>query len=342
MRLMTHRPRVRAAAHVAALAIAFLASACSSSGAGTETVSALGPPQADRRAILAMLGDYDVSFDFNETVVLRAGYERQPGRRTGGHEAVMLVEDRGDRISIQHVLVTDDGYVTKHWRQDWQWQAAQRFEFTEDQTWRVRKLTPQQRRGSWTQCVFEVSDAPRYCGTGKWEHDAQGIATWTSDPTFRPLPRREFTKRKDYNAILAINRHTVAPLGWTHEQDNTKVIREGRTITGEIVREFGFDDYRHAATAGDDVVNFKPAHDYWAATKDYWAQVRSIWDTYLVKGSGVHLKTELDGMAIIIPTFEQAEQAQAGKMPASSDIQAVFDRWAAQPGDDGKPAQVKP
>jgi hypothetical protein len=338
MRSIIRRRRV----HALALFSALFASACSHGGATTAASSALAPPDADRRAILAMLGDYDVNFDFNETVVLRAGYERQPGRRTGGHEAVMLVEDRGDRISLQHVLVTDDGYVTKHWRQDWQWQAAQRFEFTEDQTWRVRKLDPSLRRGSWTQCVFEVSDAPRYCGTGKWVHDAQGIATWTSDPTFRPLPRREFTRRKDYNAILAINRHTVTPLGWTHEQDNTKVIREGQKISGAIVREFGFDNYAHAATTGDDVVNFKPAHDYWAASKDYWAQVRSIWDTYLVNGSGVRLKTELDGMAIIIPTFEQAEQAQAGKTPPRSEIRAVFDRWVAQPGNDGKTTSTSP
>ena len=332
----------RQCVHALALLAASFASACSTHGGSLAADTALAPPEADRSAILAMLGDYDVSFDFNETVVLRAGYERQQGRRTGGHEAVMLVEDRGDRIAIQHVLVSDDGYVTKHWRQDWQWQAAQRFEFTEDQTWRVRKLDPSLRRGSWTQCVFEVSDAPRYCGTGKWVHDALGIATWTSDPTFRPLPRREFTKRKDYNAILAINRHTVTPAGWTHEQDNTKVIREGQKITGEVVREFGFDNYVHAATTGDDVVNFKPAHDYWQATKEYWAQVRSIWDTYLVQGSGAHLKTELDGMAIIMPTFEQAEQAEAGKMPPRAEIQAVFDRWVVQPERESASANAAP
>ncbi|EIT69534.1 MULTISPECIES: DUF6607 family protein [Hydrocarboniphaga] len=338
MRSIIRRHRVRALA----LLVPMLASACGSSGASLFEDTPRAAPEADRRAILAMLGDYDVSFDFNETVVLRAGYERQPGRRTGGHEAVMLVEDRHERISLQHVLVSDEGHVTKHWRQDWQWQAAQRFEFTEDQTWRIRELTPQQRRGSWTQCVFEVSDAPRYCGTGRWVHDAQGIATWTSDPTFRPLPRREFTKRKDYNAILAINRHTVTPLGWTHEQDNTKLIRDGQKISGAIVREFGFDNYAHAAGSGDDVVNFKPAHDYWAATKAYWAQVRSIWDGYLVNGSGVRLKTGLDGMAIIIPTFEQAEQAQAGKMPARSEIQAVFDQWATQPENESTTAAESP
>ena len=87
MRSIIRRRRV----HALALFSALFANACSHSGATAAASSALVPPDADRSAILAMLGDYDVNFDFNETVVLRAGYERQPGRRTGGHEAVMLV-----------------------------------------------------------------------------------------------------------------------------------------------------------------------------------------------------------------------------------------------------------
>src|SRR3546814_951309 len=53
----------------------------------------------------------------------------------------------------------------------------------------------------------------------------RSIATWTSDLTARPLPRREYTKRDDYNVLIGINRHTITPNGWTHEQFNTKVLR---------------------------------------------------------------------------------------------------------------------
>ena len=327
MHHMIRHPRRIAARAGMPMLLAALAG-CAGSRPAFEAQAA---PDADRRAILAMLGDYDVSFDFTETVVLKPGYELRPNKRTGAHEAVILAEDDGARSVIQHVLVSDEGHVTKHWRQDWTWQAAQRFEFTEDQTWRLRKLTREQRRGSWTQCVFEVSDAPRYCGSGRWTHEGQGVSTWTSDQTFRPLPRREYTTRSDYNAVLAINRHTITPVGWTHEQDNTKLIRDGQRITGAVVREFGFNDYRHAATTGDDVVSFKPAHDFWQGTSGYWAQLRVAWDRYLVQGTGVQLKTKVDGMALIMPIFEQADQAQSGQTPTPAEIQAVLDRWAVPP-----------
>ena len=83
--------------------------------------------------------------------------------------------------------------------------------------------------------MYEVNDAPRYCGTGRWNH-RYGVATWTSDRTWRPLPRREYTKRDDYNALNVENRHTIVAGGWTHEQDNTKVVRRADGSTGRTVR----------------------------------------------------------------------------------------------------------
>lgn len=59
----------------------------------------------DRRAILAMLGNYEVKFNFDETVVLKPGYERKAPKRSTAFEHVLLVEDAGKRISLQHILV---------------------------------------------------------------------------------------------------------------------------------------------------------------------------------------------------------------------------------------------
>ncbi|WP_206209007.1 DUF6607 family protein, partial [Vogesella mureinivorans] len=112
-----------------------------------------------------------------------------------------VIEDEPGRIVLQHLLMSPDGKrVTKHWRQDWHWQASERLEFSADQIWLLRPIDPALTRGAWTQCVHEVSDAPRYCGTGRWNH-RYGVATWTSDRTWRPLPRREYTTRDDYNAL---------------------------------------------------------------------------------------------------------------------------------------------
>ena len=276
----------------------------------------------DRQSILAMQGEYIVDFAFDETVLLQPGYERAAAMRSGGNETVFLVEDTPTKIVLQHILVDGkSGHVTKHWRQDWIYEAPSRFEFSADQTWRVRTIPAEKNQGAWTQCVFEVSDAPRYCGTGRWDY-ASGIATWTSDLSWRPLPRREYTKRSDYNAVSAVNRHTITPNGWTHEQFNTKVLRKPDGTQVELAREFGFNDYQKTKE-----VDFKPAYKYWQATQDFWAKVRARWDAFLAKPPGVHLKTKIDGMTMIIPLFTQAGELEEGKKVADADIDKVFAEW---------------
>ena len=279
-------------------------------------------PARDRQSILAMQGDYTVDFAFDETVLLQPGYERQAAMRSGGDETVIVVEDTPTRIVLQHILVdARSGHVTKHWRQDWSYEASTRFEFTADQTWHVRTIPSDATRGAWTQCVYEVSDAPRYCGTGRWDYTNQ-VATWTSDLSWRPLPRREYTKRTDYNALSVVNRHTLTPNGWTHEQFNTKVLRKSDGTQVELAREFGFNDYLKTTE-----VDFKPARDYWQATAGYWAKVRAHWDRFLSRAPGVHLKTKVDGMAMIIPLFTQAGDVQEGKTVVDASIAKVFADW---------------
>lgn len=283
--------------------------------------------EKDRRAILAMLGEYEVTFTFRETVALKPGYERKTSKDAGAFETVVLVEDSGRKIVLQHLLVSKDGaHVIKHWRQDWIFEAPTRFEFTEDQTWRVKPIAAAITQAAWTQCVYEVNDAPRYCGTGKWRHDT-GAPTWTSDPTWRPLPRREYTVRSDYNALNATNRHTITPAGWTHEQDNAKTVREGESTQDILVREFGFNEYRRITS-----FDFTPAYAYWNATKEYWRRVRQDWDERFAKSAGLSLKTTVDGMALIKPLFEKAENVRAGQEVTDAEIAVLFERWVAAPG----------
>ena len=279
----------------------------------------------DRQSILAMQGEYLVDFAFDETVLLQPGYQRAAAMRSGGNETVIVVEDTPTKIMLQHILVDEkSGHVTKHWRQDWVYEASTRFEFSADQTWRIRAIPAQKNKGAWTQCVFEVSDAPRYCGTGRWDY-TNGIATWTSDLSWRPLPRREYTRRSDYNAVSAINRHTITPNGWTHEQFNTKVLRKLDGTQVELAREFGFNDYQKTRE-----VDFKPAYKYWEATSGYWDKVRTRWDAFLSKPPGVHLKTKIDGMAMIIPLFAQAGGLEEGKAVADGEIDKVFAEWVSE------------
>lgn len=283
--------------------------------------------ERDRQAILAMLGEYRVTFDFKETVALQSGYDLADPKNTDAYETVILLEDSGTRISLQHLLVIAGSHIVKHWRQDWAFETPERLEFTEDQTWRLRSIAESKRKGMWTQCVYEVSDAPRYCGTGKWNHQ-YGTPTWTSDRSWRPLPRREYTVRNDYNALNVENRHSITPSGWTHEQDNTKAIRDGNKLTATIAREFGFNDYRRVSG-----VDFSAAYNYWKKTESFWAAVRADWQRRLGSQSGIALKTTVDGMAIIEPIFAMAKRQQNGEQIQPAEIAKLLDTHTTKPNE---------
>lgn len=272
----------------------------------------------DRQAILAMAGEYDVGFRFQETAILQPGYQRKLAKDSGAHEKVFVVEQTPSKIVLQHLLVSDSGMVTKHWRQDWLYEATERLEFSEDQVWRVKPLAPDRIRRHWTQCVYEVTDAPRYCGTGEWQY-ADGQATWTSDPSWRPLPRREYTTRHDYNALRAVNRHTLTPAGWTHEQDNSKVVRTGEKTQSVIVREVGFNEYIKTTK-----VNFQPVDAYWQKTAGFWAGVRTRWAGYVRQHQCIQLKFDLNDTRLIQVAFDQAERLMQGEVPDEAALDRAF------------------
>jgi len=260
----------------AALGAATLMAGCASApdrSAATPARSAtLSPiacdPSRDRTAILAMAGEYDVTFSFEETVALADGYTLRPPYRVGGSELVLVVEDSTRRVSLQHLLVVErDGkqHVIKHWRQDWTLEDPELFEYRGGKSWEKRALQASDVRCTWTQAVFEVSDGPRYESWGRWTH-ASGVSSWTSNETWRPLPRREHTKRTDYDVLLGINRHTITPDGWVHEQDNTKFVLGSEPRA--LVREHGINRYQRTTTR-----DFRIAREYWNRTEAFWREV---------------------------------------------------------------------
>ncbi|MHA7857841.1 MAG: DUF6607 family protein [Henriciella sp.] len=227
----------------------------------------------DRESILAMTGDYKVTFDFTETVSFVDGYELKEPKLSGGHESVRVVEDRGDFISLQHLLVVgpdDAPFVVKHWRQDWKYEPARVLTFVGGNAWAWQDVPEAERAGTWSQTVYQVDDAPRYGAVGVWTYE-DGIAEWTPPQEWRPLPRRDMTTRDDYHAVDAVNRHVITPWGWVHEQDNSKLILNGDPQA--LVREVGINTYR----AFDDYP-VTAADEYWAGTADYWAGVRAEWN----------------------------------------------------------------
>lgn len=346
---------------IALISIIALTSACASSGGAKRqpALSGLAPatpapaeyqrpcngqpatPEAayecDRRSILGMVGDFTVKFAFDETLALKPGYKPKPAQRSGGDEFVFVVEDRGDFIALQHILVAGSGkdaMVIKHWRQDWQYQPKQVLTFRGNNHFALQAVDAQAARGAWSQSVYEVDDAPRYAGVGRWDH-SNGVDAWTSDFTWRPLPRREYTKRNDYQVLGAINRHTLTPGGWMHEQDNQKLELSADGKTTALVREVGINSYERTVK-----VDFSPGREYWKKTEAFWRDVRAAWADAAQRRQQYDLQHMLDERPRFEALFNLAEQAGKGETVTRASIDAVLDRALASAAP--KTAQAKP
>lgn len=271
--MTSFRTGLLSVAAVSLIALSGCATVPSTQAVAVETaVAPAAQFEQDRGSILAMSGDYKVTFDFTETVSFDEDYELKEPKLSGGHESVRVVEDRGDFISLQHLLVVgpdESPFVVKHWRQDWQYEPARVLTFIGGNAWEWRDVPASERAGTWSQTVYQVDDAPRYGAVGTWTYD-DGIAEWTPPKEWRPLPRRDMTTRDDYHAVDAVNRHVITPTGWVHEQDNSKLILDGDPQV--LVREVGVNTYR----AFDDYP-VEAAEAYWEGTSDYWAGVRAHW-----------------------------------------------------------------
>lgn len=281
--------------------------------------------QADRQAILAMAGNYDVSFDFIETVSFLAGYDLKDRKVSAAHEVVRVIEDTGEFISLQHILVVggeDQAMPIKHWRQDWRYEPAKVLSFIGGNAWEMREVPLSERRGKWSQSVYQVDDSPRYGAVAAWSHE-DGVSQWVPTAQWRPLPRRDMTTRDDYHAVLAVNRHAITPEGWVHEQDNSKLILSGQKPQ-TLVREIGINTYKR-----DDTFAFQVADDYWAATADYWAEVRADWAGLEKTGAAFALTLKGEPQDLYTELMDAAKAYMSGEI-SLAEASAVADMTIAQ------------
>lgn len=283
-----------------------------------------GAPENDRKAILAMAGDFRVRFDMRETVSFVPGYEPLDQKVSGGYEAVRVVEDRGDFISLQHILVVeDDGQpvVVKHWRQDWTYEPAKVLAYEKANRWVLSDVPAAARKGAWSQTVWQTDDSPRYGGVGKWTYEG-GVAAWQSGRTLRPLARRDAIRKPVYAWYAGWNRHALTPRGWIHEQDNAKLgTRDGKATT--FVHEVVLNTYETSAK-----FQVKAADDYWAKTKGYWAEVRTAWDRAIEQDRGVSVTEEADNGSVTGPKLmgwaDDIAEGKTDPAKAAADAKALI------------------
>jgi hypothetical protein len=292
----------------------------------------LAAKERDRRAILAMAGEYRVTFDFLEVDSYKPDGSRDRPYQSWGTEKVYVERDSPDFVSLVHMLemriVKDDGtvsepMVTKHWRQDWQYEPRDVVEFKGRDRWQRRELQRQERAGQWSQTVYQVDESPRYASVGKWQH-SPSFSTWISGETWRPLPRREWSVRKDYQVLVGTNRHTVTPNGWLQEENNLKtVLTDDRTIDSAQpyrAREYGAARYARLKDA-----DFAAADQYFERTRVFWDAVQSAWSDVFRRHGTVTLRAPVDQAGLFKDVFEYADEIAAGKTPATAADQVIRD-----------------
>jgi hypothetical protein len=119
--------------------------------------------------------------------------------------------------------------------------------------------------------------------------------------------------------LEAINRHTLTPGGWVHEQDNTKLVIGADGKRHALARERGINSYTRIAD-----FDFTPGREYWSKTNAYWADVRAAWTRGSAAKPTFVLEPDPDAEPRINELFGQADRAGKGETVTSSEIEDVL------------------
>ena len=263
----------------------------------------------DMQSIRSMCGCHEVTFAFAETFSPDTGYEFHDNYSASALEWVQMVSDQGDLMQLQHILVFGQGQIVKHWRQDWTYEPDESMMYNQGRTWTFVKNDPLEVAGRWSQSVFQVDDSPRYSAIGTWIH-ADGKHYWEAESR-TPLPRREYTKRSDYDVMDRLNRHEILATGWVHESDNKKILLDGEQEV-LIAEEKGRNTYIRVADE-----KCQAAIDYWEEYNPFWSAVRAEWAThYTAENAQLNLKSKVEGKPLYVhfmshPTSEISSLVQS-------------------------------
>ena len=281
--------------------------------------------EQDKASIKSLCGIYKVTFDFAETFSPDTAYKFHNRYHETGIEYVFLVEETANRIALQHLLIVNDSIIVKHWRQDWVYENTDLYGYYKNDEWIRKDITPEQAKGTWTQKVFSVDDSPRYESYGTWIH-ADGKNYWEGDAD-APLPRREYTKRSDYNVMRRHARIIVTADGWIQEQDNEKIIRNDG-VDKLLCWEKGIEKF----TKGNyDAV---PAIKYWQKQQNYWADVRKVWNDVYGSQKDLKISSKVDNKKLHEKLFELGVKSCKGndyvQGTATPEIKSVIESFLKQ------------
>ena len=254
----------------------------------------------DIEAIKQMCGCFEIDFKFSETFQYSndSNYSKSKNYNSKALEYAKLIKDEKGHISIQHLLVMGN-YVIKHWRQDWIYQNKDLLKYDGNNNWKYISKAKKDVKGQWTQKVFQVDDSPRYEGSATWLH-IDDKSYWENS-SYAPLPRREYTKRNDYNIMIRGNRHEITKDGWVHDQDNYKVVKDSKNNSEIIIAaEKGLNKY----TRVDDS-RCNEAISWWSENKTKWLLIRDKWNSIYSQKDNISLRRSVDSKPLFSFLFDE-------------------------------------
>ena len=251
-------------------------------------INAQSKKKLDREAIKEMCGCFEIEFKYSETFSPKGDYVESKDYKTKALEWATLILDEKNELSIQHLLIINDSMVIKHWRQDWEYESEKTLDFVANNTWNINNISKKEVKGQWAQKVYQVDDSPRYSGSASWVH-IDGNRYW-KNTTDAPLPRREYSKRSDYNVTVRGNNIQITKNGWLHEQDNLKVIRKDRSEDKILAEEKGYNTYTKKSN-----IKCTAAIKWWEENQTKWSKVRNEWARIYSTHDKLNFKQKVDG-----------------------------------------------
>lgn len=271
----------------------------------------------DAQTIKSMCGCYQVRFSSAETFSYpkdTAGYKASETKHDRALEWITPIVANDHKVSLQHLLIITNQMIIKHWRQDWVFENQDVWHYSGFNGVDYKPKTANEVKGQWSQQVFEVDDTPRYMENGTWVY-VDGRSFWqnTADA---PLPRREYTKRSDYNILRRTNIHEIVPTGWVHNQDNAKIIRTEGAEDYILAYEKGFNTYKKV-----DDSRCLAAKKYWEENEKLWEKVRAKWEYELSKKKDLRFHEKVDGKPLYSFLFDLPPTA------TQEEINTIIDKF---------------
>lgn len=279
---------------------------------GAAMVTGIALAQNGKENIDKLCGCFEVSFKYVETFAPEKDYKFHERDKDilGVTELALPLVNTDKKVVIQHLLVMGNGGIVKHWREDWAYENPVQWNYIGNKTWEKKTLSKADVKGKWSQSVWEVTDAPRYQGSAPWQV-VNGHTIWenTADA---PLPRREYTQRKDYNILNRTNRLVITNTGYDHVQDNKKVIR---TEEGDktLVEEKGLNRYEI-----QDKTNCTAGEKYWEEHKGFWLALEQEWQKIMESKNRIELIEQVDGKDLMTRLFAMADEWKEKKITAAN------------------------